>query len=111
MKRDYKLFLNDIQESITLIEEYSEGISEEQFLKDVSIQDKIIRRIEIIGEASSNIPRAFKEKNKNIPWLDISQFRNFIVHHYFEASKNRIWKLIKEDIPRIKQEMQNIKLV
>ena len=111
MKRDYKLYLNDIRESIKLIEEYMKGISEEEFKKDIELQDAVIRRLEIIGEASRNIPRVFKEKNKHVPWFDMAQFRDFIVHSYFEASLQRIWKASTKDIKNIKELIKNISLV
>ena len=62
MKRDYKLFIDDIRESISLIEDYIKNISEEEFKKDKKLQDAIIRRLEIMGEASKNIPSSLKEK-------------------------------------------------
>ena len=111
MNRDYKLFIGDIKDSIKQIEEYTRDISEEQFKKDIKIQDAVIRRLEIIGEASKNIPKSVKEINKNIPWMEISSFRDFITHSYFEASLNRIWIIIKEDLPNIKENINKIKLL
>lgn len=111
MKRDYKLYLNDIKNSVVQIEEYMGSISEENFKKDKKLQDATIRRLEIIGEASRNIPRALKEKNKDIPWFEMSQLRDLISHSYFEISLDRIWRTIKERIPFIKEKMKIIKLV
>jgi len=111
MKRDYKLYLNDIRESITIIEGYIKNISEEQFKKDIKIQDAVIRRLEIIGEASRSIPRALKEKNKHVPWLKIAQYRDFIIHSYFEASLQRIWITSTEEIKKLKEAFENISLV
>lgn len=111
MKRDYKLYLNDIKDSIKQIEEYIQNVSEEQFKKDVKLQDAVIRRLEIIGEASRNLPRALKEKNKHIPWLKIAQYRDFIVHSYFEASLQRIWIASTEEIKKLKEALKNISLV
>ncbi len=74
MKRDYKLYINDIKDCIKSIEGYMNGISELEFGKNKLLQDAVIRRFEIIGEASRNIPRALKEKNKRVPWFDMSQF-------------------------------------
>ena len=111
MKRDYKLYLNDIQESISLIERYTAKVSEEEFIKSIDLQDKVIRRLEIVGEAISKIPRALKEKNPCELWEKISEFRNFVAHQYFEASLNRIWKVIKNDLPTLKKHIENIKLV
>ena len=111
MKRDYKLYLNDIKESIAQIEEYMKGISEEIFKKDKKLQDAVIRRFEIIGEASRNIPKALKEKNKEIPWFEMSQFRDLISHSYFELSLNRVWRTVKERVQFIKEKINNIELV
>ena len=111
MKRDYKLYINDIRDSIKQIEEYLQGISEEEFMKDKKLQDAVIRRLEIIGEASRNIPRALKEKNKQVPWFEMSQFRDFIVHSYFDASLQRIWRASTENIKKIKEAMKKITLV
>ncbi len=111
MKRDYKLYLNDIKDSIKQIEEYVKNISEEDFKKNNLLQDAVIRRLEIIGEASKNIPRSLKEKNKNVPWFQLSQFRDFIAHLYFEASLTRIWKTAKEDMRLIKEAINKITLV
>ncbi len=111
MKRDYKLYLQDIRESINNIEEYMRNVSEEDFKKDKKLQDAIIRRLEIIGEASRNIPRSLKEKNKHINWFELSQFRDLIAHSYYEISLNRIWKTAVERIPQIKEGMKKITLV
>ena len=88
-----------------------QGVSEEVFQKDKKLQDAVIRRFEIIGEASRNIPRALKEKNKQVPWFDMSQFRDFITHSYFNIGLLTIWKTAKEKLPLIKKGLQNIKLV
>jgi len=111
MKRDYKLYLNDIKESIQQIEEYTKNMSQEEFSKNKKTQDAVIRRLEIMGEASRNIPRALKEKNKHVSWFDMSQFRDFISHSYFNLGLETIWKTIKEKIPQIKESLQKITLV
>jgi uncharacterized protein with HEPN domain len=111
MKRDYKLYLNDIKESIVQIEKYISGKSEEDFKKDKLLQDGIMKRLEIIGEASRNIPRVLKERNKHIPWFELSNFRDFLAHSYFDASLKRIWEIVKTDIPKIKEGMKSIVLV
>lgn len=111
MKRDYKLYLNDMKESIKQIEEYVHNVSEESFKKEKIIQDAVIRRLEIVGEASRNIPRAVKENNKEMPWFELSNFRDFISHSYFEASLDRVWKIVKNRIPFVKKCLGEIKLI
>ncbi|KHO54609.1 MAG: hypothetical protein QT10_C0014G0007 [archaeon GW2011_AR19] len=111
MNRDYKLFIEDIKKSIEQIEKYVRDISEEGFKRDLKIQDAVIRRLEIIGEASKKIPKSVRNVNKHINWEALSRYRDFIVHSYFEASLNRIWKRAKEELPKLKDDFKNIKLL
>lgn len=111
MKRDYKLYLSDIKESIQQIETYMRGVSEEDFKKNKQLQDAVIRRFEIIGEASRNIPRALKEKNKHVPWINMAQFRDLMAHGYFEVTLNTIWRAVKDNLPKIKEALNKVSLV
>jgi len=64
MKKDTKIFLEHILESINLIEEYMQDKTKTEFLETKQLQDAVIRRIEIIGEAVKNIPDDIKENIK-----------------------------------------------
>lgn len=111
MKRDYKLFINDLRESVELIEKYMKGVSEKKFKKSTMLQDAVIRRIEIIGEASKGIPWSVKKVNPQVPWKKLEDYRDFIIHSYFEASLHRIWRVAKKDMPELKQNIKKIKLL
>ena len=56
MKKDPEVFLVHILDSIDLIEGYAYKLSESEFYKNRPLQDAIIRRLEIIGEAVKNLP-------------------------------------------------------
>ena len=62
VKRDVRLFLEDILEGISKIEEYRSGTTQKEFLQDHLVQDAVIRRLEIIGEATKNITRGFSSQ-------------------------------------------------
>jgi|SRR3989344_2959796 len=111
MKRDYKLYINDIRESVALIEEYIKDTSEKEFIKNKQLQDSVVRRLEIIGEASRNIPLSLKQKNKQVPWFKMSQFRDLVIHSYFSTSLDRIWVAAAIDLKTIKEGMKKILLV
>ncbi len=72
MKKDTGVFINHILESIEKIEEFTRGVSKENFLKSAQLQDAVIRRLEIIGEAAKNVPIEFRKLLKDIKFpLDI----------------------------------------
>jgi len=67
MKKDPAVFIGHILDSIEIIEGYSEEMSEADLMESVDFQDKIIRRIEIIGEAVKNLPEDLKRTHSEIP--------------------------------------------
>ena len=108
MKRELILYLRDILRSIEKIASYSKGIDKDNFFKNTEIQDAIVRRIEIIGEAAKNIPGSFREKYPKIPWKDVAGMRDILTHAYFEINLDMVWKVIKEDLLELKKNIKEI---
>jgi uncharacterized protein with HEPN domain len=105
MKRNIKLYLQDIWESTLAIEEYTQNLAEEEFYSNRQVQDAIIRRLEIIGEAVKNIDDDFRNKYPQIPWKKIAGMRDIIAHEYFGVKLERVWDVLRKDLPDIKQQM------
>lgn len=101
-KRDWKLFLMDMLESIKKIESYISGISYEKFLQDEKTKDAIVRNLEIIGEAANQIPREIQEKYSKIPWSQIIGLRHRLIHGYFVVDYDIVWSIVKEELPDLK---------
>ncbi len=110
MKRDINLFIQDILESIRDIESFSKGLTKEKFISNKLKQNAIIRSLEIVGEAVKNIPDSFREKYPKIPWRKIAGFRDILSHAYFGVSLDRIWNIIKKDLPILKKEIEKTKI-
>lgn len=108
MKRDVKVYVADVLESIEKILEYKKDISKEIFFDNTQLQDSVLRRLEIIGEAVKNIPQDFKDKYPNIEWKKIAGMRDIIIHEYFGVKMDRVWKVINEDILELKNNMEKI---
>ena len=102
MKTD-KIYLLHILESINLIEKYSQGLTYAEFLKNPMIQDAILRRLEVIGEAVKKLSDDLKKKYPEIPWRDIAGMRDKLIHHYFGVDLKIVWNTIKKDIPQLKE--------
>jgi uncharacterized protein with HEPN domain len=103
MKKNVKIFLEHILEAINLIEDYVKDKKKSDFLKSIQLQDSVIRRIEIIGEAIKNIPNEFKSSYKDIPWKEITGMRDILIHQYFGVDLDLTWEVIKVDLPNLKR--------
>ena len=102
MKREFKDYFFDLIDSINKIEEFTEGMEFNDFLKDNKTIFACIRAIEVMGEAVKNIPEYVKEEHDEIPWKKIYGMRNKLIHEYFGVEPHVVWVTIKEDIPLIK---------
>jgi len=109
VKRDVEVYIEDIQESISKIEEYTKAVSRDDFLSNTQVQDAVLRRLEIMGEAVKNIPDEFKNRYPEIPWKKIAGMRDVLIHAYFGVNLDRVWKIIEEDIPHLKSEMAKVR--
>jgi uncharacterized protein with HEPN domain len=102
MKREATDYIQDILEAMDNASKFTEDISYEEFVRDTKTIYATLRAIEIIGEASKNIPDEIRKKYPAIPWKDMSGMRDKVIHEYFGVKIERVWLTVKEDIPRIK---------
>ncbi len=108
MKRDYATYLDDVTESIGKIDEYTRGIGFEEFQRDSTIQDAVLRRMEIIGEAVKHIPLQIRQANPEVPWREIAGLRDVLIHGYFSVNTQRVWNTVKNDLPEFKKAIRRI---
>ena len=108
MKKDPIIFVKHILESIGCIEKYAENLDKKHFVSNKLVQDAVIRRLEIIGEAAKNLPQSFKDKHKDIPWIDIADTRNKLIHHYFGIDLDITWDIIERELPSLKKKINDI---
>lgn len=108
MKRNYKLFIEDILEAMNKIEEYIKGLSYEDFTEKEMVEDAVIRKMEIIGEAAKNVPENIKAQYKNIPWKKMVGLRNLTIHEYFGVDLSIIWEIVTKNIPAAKPDIQKV---
>lgn len=109
MRKNVNIFLEHILEAINLIEEYIKDKKKSDFLESKQLQDSVIRRIEIIGEAIKNIPDDFKNTHENIPWKEITGMRDILIHQYFGVDLELTWEVIITDLPTLKKQIISIK--
>jgi uncharacterized protein with HEPN domain len=102
MKKDSIAYLEDILECIDIMQRYTKNVRWHDFERDIQMQDAVIRRFEIIGEAIKRISQEVRKENLEIPWKRIGGMRDFLIHEYDEITLGVIWKTIQEDIEPFK---------
>ena len=105
---DIGVYLEDILESVGLIEEYARDAGKERFDASLQVQDAIIRRLEIIGEAVRKIPAEYKDAHDDIVWKQIAGMRNVLIHEYSTVNMERVWETIEKDFPEFKKRIAEL---
>lgn len=95
-------------DSIERIENYAKSLSYEDFKISKLDQDSIIRRLEIIGGTIKNIPNDFKMSQPKILWRKYPEMGDNLIDEYFGVSLKTVWNVVKNDLPKLKEQIQKL---
>lgn len=109
MPRSWRLYAEDILYAIDNLNHIARSVSSLAELKQ-SQRDlwAFERALEIIGEASKNLPQELKNRHPDVPWRDIAGMRDVLAHGYFEISPEIVWKTVKNDLENLKTAIEQM---
>ncbi len=107
-KRDYGSYIEDIIEHMGYAEEFIKYRTFEEFANDKKTILSVTKCIEIVGEATKQIPDSIREKYPEIPWRDMAGIRDRLVHGYFKVNLEIVWITAAIEFPELRLMMQNV---
>lgn len=114
MKIGDLLYIENILQSILIVEEYTKNISFKEFKESQMRIDAVSKRLEEIGENAKKVSGNLKRKYGKVEWKNLREMRNFLVHVYGYVKAKRIYNeaikkipILKEHIKKIKEELKN----
>lgn len=105
MKHGEPVVLLHIRDALVLIQEYGD-VGKAKFKKSTQVQDAILRRLEIVGEAVKRLPEAFRARHEQIPWKRVAGFRDVVIHHYNRVDLDEVWSIVEHDVPVLLQQVK-----
>ena len=107
MERDLQSLL-DMLQSAQIVMNYISGRSQGELATDLQLQDAMIRRLLIIGEASKRVSETTQQTLIAIPWTAMNGMRNRLVHEYDEIDLNVVWDTAVNSLPTLISELEKI---
>ncbi|MBO4486517.1 MAG: DUF86 domain-containing protein [Prevotella sp.] len=97
--------LRHIDECIEHINDYLRGKSFEDMKANIMCYHAVVYNIMIIGEAANLLTKDFRDKHPEVPWRDIVDMRNVLVHGYINTNATLIWTTYTNDLPMLKEQV------
>jgi uncharacterized protein with HEPN domain len=107
-EHDPRLYLIHIVESAEFVASYIEGRDSEAFAADQQLQDAVIRRIEIMGEAVKNLSQDVRDAHPEVPWRRIAGMRDKVIHDYTGVDVDLVWTVASELMPQLRDDVRTI---
>ena len=99
--RDYRLYLKDILTAMADVQGFVKEIDFETFVADDKTASAVVRKLEIIGEATKHVPETIRKKYPRVPWKQMAGMRDRIIHAYFAVNYTTVWDTVKDVIPEL----------
>jgi uncharacterized protein with HEPN domain len=105
-------YLGHIAEAIERATSYVQPLPDiDAFRQNPLVQDGVVRNIEIIGEAANHINRMAPEfiaQHPELPWPNMRNMRNIVIHAYFNVDLTTVWRTVQEDLPKLEQQIADL---
>lgn len=105
--KDPRIYLISILDCIVRLQEYTHD-GKDVFLRSTLIQDGVIRNLEVIGEATKQLPDEIKQAYPDVEWRGMAGLRDVLIHNYLRVNLNRVWVVIEMNIPTLKAQIEQI---
>jgi uncharacterized protein with HEPN domain len=97
--RDWRIRISDILQAIEAVFELTAGLNEAQFCRDTRTVKAVLYDFAVIGEAARHVPLEVQQSWPRLPWREMGDLRNVVIHEYFGVDLEILWETIHQDLP------------
>lgn len=98
--------LEDIVEHCINVTMLIEGYSLEELIADKRTYYAVMKNVEIVGEASYMLTKAFKEAHPDTPWKVVQGMRHVLVHDYANVVSETLYDTAINSIPELRKQVE-----
>ena len=87
---------------------YLDDVTEASFYEDGKLQDAVIRRLLVVGEAANRVSSETQQSLSDIAWLKIRGIRNRLVHEYDGIDLAIVWATTQTEILELEVKLKAV---
>jgi uncharacterized protein with HEPN domain len=107
-ERIYQDYLDDLLEALQKSQQFIVGLDYDLFVQDDKTVFAVIRALEVVGEATKQIPDEVRQRYRHIPWREMAGMRDKLIHEYFGVDLEVVCKTVNEDVPLLVSPIEEI---
>jgi uncharacterized protein with HEPN domain len=108
MRKDDQIRLRHMLEAAREVMSFAENHTRADLDNDRKLELALVKAIEIIGEAATQLTKECRDTRPRIPWNSIIGMRNRLIHAYFDVNRDILWNTVKDDLPPLIAELEKI---
>lgn len=106
--KDNKVFIRHILDEVNYIIQETKDLRYENLIANETLKRAFVRSLEIIGEATKNLSKDFRDRYSDINWKELAGLRDKLIHYYFGVDWGIVWDIMKNEIPQIENKLKAI---
>ena len=106
--REITDYLDDIRTAIAEVQEFTAGMTYDDFVADKKTVNAVIRSLEVLGEATKHVPLAFRRKHPAVPWAKMAGMRDVLIHDYMGVDLKTVWMVAQDRLSELKRLMNEL---
>ena len=107
LNHDYVRFQHMLEASLAAVTHLLEKCTED-LDRDRLLLNGVVRELEILGEAASQVTPTIRAQFPLLPWREMIGLRNRLIHAYFDVNNQTVWLVVKESLPPLIKELEKI---
>ena len=107
-KHDDAVRLHHMRDAALKASEFVAGRARTDLDHDEQLTLALVRLLEVLGEAATQVSEDTRKLHPQIPWANITATRNRLIHGYFDVDLDIVWEIVSADLPALINVLQGI---
>ncbi|HUT98501.1 MAG TPA: DUF86 domain-containing protein [bacterium] len=100
--------LFDILGALNSIRAFIAGVDHDSFVKNDMLLSAVIRKLEILGEATKRLSPEFRSAHPGVPWTMMSGMKDVLIHDYDQVDVELVWKTVSYEADETRRMVEKL---
>jgi uncharacterized protein with HEPN domain len=101
MEKNDQKYLGRMLEAAQDAMEFMKGRTRDDLNEDKQLTLSLVKSLEMLASSAEKVSKACRSDCKPIPWVEVIEIKQQVVHTYWEIDRDWLWEKMTVDLPEI----------